>query len=197
MSRLYAIAFGAISLMLGLAAFIRSPVAGPVATETEALPSQPPVQSFTQSLAPASAPQPATKAATFEANSGWDRGPDRALEIPRGQSGQFHINVVIRGTPVKFMIDTGADILALTESQAQILGFSPNSSDFKPVLQSASGPAYGAEIRLEKIEIAGTELHDIQAMVVKGLSVNLLGQSVLRQMGGIELSGDKMVIRPR
>ena len=42
---------------------------------------------------------------------------------------------------------------------------------------------------------AGKTMHEVDAVVVKGLTVNLLGQSVLRQLGGIELTGDKMVIR--
>ncbi|NCU10949.1 MAG: TIGR02281 family clan AA aspartic protease, partial [Sphingomonadaceae bacterium] len=35
------------------------------------------------------------------------------------------------------------------------------------------------------------------AVVVKDLGTNLLGQSLLRQLGSVELKGDKMLIRVR
>ena len=64
-------------------------------------------------------------------------------------------------------------------------------------MQTASGVGYGAPITLDEIEIAGQKLHDVDAVVVKDLGTNLLGQSALRRLGSVELKGDKMVIKPR
>jgi predicted aspartyl protease len=36
----------------------------------------------------------------------------------------------------------------------------------------------------------------VSAVVIRGLPVNLLGQSVLRRLGSVQLSGDRMVIQP-
>ena len=44
-------------------------------------------------------------------------------------------------------------------------------------------------------EVAGKVVRDVEAVVVQDLAVNLLGQSVLRELGGVELKGDEMVIR--
>ena len=38
------------------------------------------------------------------------------------------------------------------------------------------------------------EVRNVDAVVVEGLPTNLLGQSVLRRLGKVELSGDRMVI---
>ena len=64
-------------------------------------------------------------------------------------------------------------------------------------MQTASGVGYGAPVTLDEIEVAGMTLRNVDAVVVQGLSVNLLGQSVLRKLGGVELKGDSMVIRSR
>lgn len=120
-----------------------------------------------------------------------------ALLLLRDGSGQFHLTAKLNGNEVEFLVDTGADVVALTEEEAQQLGLGLSPSDFAPMMQTASGVANGAAVRLNELEVAGVLLHDVDAVVVQGLTTNLLGQSVLRQLGGIELKGDKMVIHPR
>ncbi|NOU02416.1 MAG: retroviral-like aspartic protease family protein, partial [Novosphingobium sp.] len=71
----------------------------------------------------------------------------------------------------------------------------PDRSEFQPVMQTASGVGYGARITIDSIEIGGSEFRNVEAVVVDGLGTNLLGQSVLRQFGKVELQGDRMVIR--
>ena len=120
-----------------------------------------------------------------------------ALLLRRDRSGQFHLEGNINNNAVNFLVDTGADMLALTEDEAANLNLSLSPGDFQPVMQTASGVGYGAPVKLDEVEIAGTTLRDVDAVVVRGLSVNLLGQSVLRQLGGVELKGDTMLIRSR
>jgi len=64
-----------------------------------------------------------------------------------------------------------------------------------PLMQTASGTGYGTMIRLGTIEVAGGDFHDVEAAVIDGLEVNLLGQSVLGQLGEVRLEGDRMVLR--
>ena len=120
-----------------------------------------------------------------------------ALLLLRDGSGQFHLTAKVNGNEAEFLVDTGADVVALTEEEAQQLGLGLSPRDFAPMMQTASGVANGAAVRLNELEVAGVLLHDVDAVVVQGLTSNLLGQSVLRQLGGIELKGDKMVINPR
>ena len=50
-------------------------------------------------------------------------------------------------------------------------------------------------MRIDKLEIAGAEFTDVEAAVIDGLHVNLLGQSVLGRFAQVSLQGDRMVIR--
>lgn len=131
----------------------------------------------------------ATKAKTDEAG--------KALTLSRDGSGQFTLRAEVNGSEVEFLVDTGADVVALTETEAEALGVLPDESEFQPTMQTASGVGYGAPVMLDEIEIAGQKLHDVEAVVVKDLGTNLLGQSALRRLGSVELKGDKMVIKPR
>ncbi len=121
----------------------------------------------------------------------------KALTLTRNESGQFSINVAVNGSDVEFLVDTGADMVALTEADADALGILPGEEEFQPTMRTASGVGYGAQITIDEIEIGGKKLHDVEAVVVKDLGTNLLGQTVLRQLRSVELKGDKMVIRAR
>jgi aspartyl protease family protein len=153
-------------------------------------------------LAAAFVPGPEADApqADLPAAQGKAREPDswhetRALTLKRDSTGQFHVNAGVNGERVRFLVDTGADMVALTVEEADTLGLT--YGEMQPIMQTAAGVGYGAPVEIEEIEVGGTVVRNVNAIVAQDLPVNLLGQSVLRQLGGVELSGDTMVIRPR
>ena len=117
------------------------------------------------------------------------------LVLERGGNGQFHLTAQVDGQDTDFLVDTGADTVALTVEEAERLGFPIDRESFEPLMQTASGTGYGTFVRLGTVEVAGSDFHDVEAAVIDGLEVNLLGQSVLRELGQVSLEGDRMVIR--
>ena len=170
MIRLFAIAFGAILAMML--------VAGAIMPEADSASTGPAAPAPTQSAS----------AAVSDA---------QALVLRRDGSGQFHVTALVEGQDVRFLVDTGADVVALTIDAAEQLGLPVDPGSFQPMMQTASGVGYGAPVTIDNLEVGGQEFRSVPAVVVEGLTVNLLGQSVLRQLGKVELSGDRMVIRPR
>lgn len=116
--------------------------------------------------------------------------------LARDASGQFHVTVTVNGHDLRFLVDTGADLVALTPQSAQDLGLHLAPEDFRPVLRTASGTGMGAPVTLDSVEISGRRLSHQPAVVAQGLSENLLGQSVLRNIGRVELKGDTMILVP-
>lgn len=135
--------------------------------------------------------------APVAAASGKPASETNALTLTRNGSGQFTLPALVNGSDMIFLVDTGADLVALTESDAEALGIMPAEEEFQPTIQTASGVGYGAPVVLSEVEVAGHTFNDVDAVVVKDLGTNLLGQSLLRQLGSVELKGDKMVIRAR
>lgn len=123
-------------------------------------------------------------------------GDADAMVLQRDPTGQFRLTATIDNQDVSFMVDTGADVVALTEDTATQLGILPPEGAFQPLMKTASGTGYGAPVVLDTVEIGGERFRNVEAVVMKGLETNLMGQTVLRQMGGIELRGNSMVIRP-
>ena len=118
-----------------------------------------------------------------------------ATVLRRDGSGQFHMTARVNGSDTRFLVDTGADVVALTTSDAEAMGIELAEEDFLPIMRTASGTGYGAPVTLDRIEIGETEFRNVEAVVIRGLGTNLLGQSVLRRLGKVELQGDRMILR--
>lgn len=120
-----------------------------------------------------------------------------SITLARDGSGQFHIGARVNGADTRFLVDTGADMLALTVADAERAGILVDPSAYVPILRTASGEGWGAMVRLDHFELGNTELRNVQAVVVRDLGVSLLGQTILSQFGRVELAGDRMVIEQR
>jgi len=116
-------------------------------------------------------------------------------QIARDESGQFRLTAQVNGQDARFLVDTGADMVALTVEDARNLGIDVDPESFEPIGRSASGVARGAVVRIDRFQLGDAEFHDVDAIVLEGLGTNLLGQSLLRRLGKVELRGDRMVIR--
>ena len=83
----------------------------------------------------------------------------------------------VDGRRIDFMVDTGASVIALTESSAAQVGIRPSRSDYNAPVSTANGVVKGARARLASVNIGGLEVRDVQAMVLPDevLSENLLG----------------------
>lgn len=116
------------------------------------------------------------------------------FRIERDGSGQFRVDALANGEDARFLVDTGADIVALGPDEAERLGVDFDPAAFAPIGRSASGTARGVMARLDRLELGGREFRDIDVAVIDGLQTNLLGQNLLRQMGRVAISGDRMTI---
>ncbi|MEO7248425.1 MAG: TIGR02281 family clan AA aspartic protease, partial [Novosphingobium sp.] len=99
--------------------------------------------------------------------------PGEDTIIHRDPSGQFRINGRINGLNSKFLVDTGADVIALTLETAQDAGIAVDPGTFQPMLQTASGEGMGARYVVKDLEIAGRPFTDVEVIVAQGLETNL------------------------
>ena len=145
--------------------------------------------------APRSAAPPSPMPAPGQTAPAKSAFAEEGLVLERDSGGQFHLTGEIDGQDTQFLIDTGADTVAITVDEAERLGLDVDPSSFEPITKTASGVGMGAVVELDRLEVAGSEFRGIEAIVIEGLEVNLLGQTVLRQLGQVSLQGDRMVIR--
>jgi aspartyl protease family protein len=148
-------------------------------------------------LLPSRNPETASAQAVDAANPGTasPTEPLRELTLERRQDGHFYVDGLVNGQATHFLIDTGASHIALTMDDAKRLGLDVSEGDMDYVAEGAGGPVRGQVVMLDRVSIGGRVVTNARAMVLEGLGVSLLGQSVLTQLGTLEMTGDRMVLR--
>lgn len=120
----------------------------------------------------------------------------RAAFIDREADGHYWTRADVAGTEVKFMVDTGASIVALTFRDAQRLGLAPETLAYDSEIRTAGGVTYGAPITLKSIRIGRVEVRDVAAVVLRSdLDQSLLGMSFLSELNSYEFRRGQLIIR--
>jgi aspartyl protease family protein len=118
---------------------------------------------------------------------------DGTIELRRGSDGHFHATLEVNGTPVRFMIDTGASSIVLSRRDARRVGIDPDALAYLGRARTANGVVPIAEVRLGRVEFAGYADTGVRASVTDGLlETSLLGMAYLDRFERIEISGDRM-----
>jgi aspartyl protease family protein len=108
----------------------------------------------------------------------------RSVTLLSDRLGHFQTNLQVDGRAIDFLVDTGASSVALRESDAARLGIHPSARDYNVMMQTANGIGKAARVRLNRVELKGITIYDVQAVVVPdaALSTNLLGMSFLSRV---------------
>ena len=118
-------------------------------------------------------------------------------DLHRAADGLFYVTALVNGTPVRFLFDTGANMVVLTRDDALRVGLAPGSSNAGDgdTMETAGGAAQIDRVTLSHIDVAGRRLSNVDAAVAsRGLKVSLLGQNLLSRLGPLTLAGDTIVI---
>ena len=90
------------------------------------------------------------------------------LVLDRGPSGHFETDASVNGQSLPFVVDTGADVVALTVDDARRAGLYVDPTSFKVIAEGASGPVRGQDIMLDRIEVNGHIVEHVRAAVLEG-----------------------------
>src|SRR5438067_1305992 len=116
--------------------------------------------------------------------------------IEPDRRGHFRVEGAVDGRRIEFLVDTGASVVTLTESDAARLGFHPAPRDYVAQLRTANGTVRGPPLRLGSVELGGLMLRNVQAVVLpdESLSENLLGLSFLSRLRRFEYRDGRLVL---
>ena len=119
------------------------------------------------------------------------------LRLNRQDDGHFHAQIEVGGVAILVLVDTGATVLALTDSDAARAGIRPPDSAFNQRVATAGGWQLVAPVTIDRLRLGNHELSGVQAVVMRGdtMGRSLLGQSVLNRMNSITIEGAEMRLR--
>jgi aspartyl protease family protein len=108
----------------------------------------------------------------------------RMVRLNSDGRGHFKVDARVDGRAVDFLVDTGASAVVLRESAAARLGIFVRPSQYTGRTQTANGVARYAPVKLNRVEVEGIVVRDVDAAVMSddALQVNLLGMTFLSRV---------------
>jgi aspartyl protease family protein len=121
----------------------------------------------------------------------------RAVQISRGQSGEFALQAKINGITTPMVIDTGATSVVLTHETAKAIGLPLELLEYDVDVQTAGGHTKAARLTLDRLAIGKLVERSVPALVVPHgqMKTNLLGMSFLDRLESWEVRSDSLVLR--
>ena len=117
------------------------------------------------------------------------------VSLQRSSDRHFYATASVNGHDVRFLVDTGASEIALTEDDARKVGIKFDPDRYELLGEGASGFVRGQYVNLDTIQIDGIHEKGVKAVVVEGAAVSLLGQPFLENIDEIVIRKGEMVLR--
>jgi aspartyl protease family protein len=137
---------------------------------------------------------PAANALTSRLTAGKPPAPN-ALSYRADRSGHFFVDAVVNGTPVHFLVDTGATLVALSPEDALAIGMSRGALSYTEKVSTAHGEARVARTTLREVRVNQLSIEEVPAVVMEQPSgVSLLGMSFLSRLGGYSIRDGVLTI---
>ena len=110
--------------------------------------------------------------------------PAPAVQIPRGQGGEFALHAKINGVKAPMVIDTGATSVVLTWETAKAIGLPLEMLEYDVDVETAGGHTKAARLTLDRLAVGKLVEKSVPALVVpRGqMKTNLLGMSFLDRL---------------
>jgi aspartyl protease family protein len=106
----------------------------------------------------------------------------QSVTLASDASGHFFTSGAINGTPVRFLVDTGATLIALPGRDAVRLGIDYRKGS-RGMINTANGPAVVYQVKFDRVKLGDIELTSVDGVVIEqGLEIALLGMSFLNRV---------------
>ena len=118
------------------------------------------------------------------------------VEVPKARDGHFYLTLDVNGSPISFVVDTGATNMVLGPRDAARAGLRADDLVFSGWASTANGTVQTARVSLDSVALGGITEHDLPA-VVNGaeLDTSLLGMEYLSRWDEVTIGADKMILR--
>lgn len=122
-------------------------------------------------------------------------GDGGAVSFRASAGGHFHIEARIDGTPIRFLVDTGATDIVLSPADARRLGFDPARLRFDRSYRTANGIVQGAPVTLGELTVGPIRLTNVPATVNGAeMGQSLLGMRFLNRLKAYEVKDGKLTL---
>lgn len=123
-------------------------------------------------------------------------GSGRQVVLSAGSGGHFIADGSVNGRVARFMVDTGATLVALSQADAQRIGL-PFEQSPRAMVQTANGLVPVHRVRLDVVRLGDVQVYGIDAVVMPvSMPHILLGNSFLAHFQ-MRLENDRLTLDKR
>jgi aspartyl protease family protein len=106
-------------------------------------------------------------------------GGGKQIVLTAQTGGHFHANGTINGQSARFVVDTGASVVAMDKYEAERLGVDYKNGR-RGITRTANGDAVAYAAKLKSVRIGDVQVYDVDAIVLPApMPYILLGNSFL------------------
>ena len=128
--------------------------------------------------------------------------PEQVVEggetrIPLSRDGHFWVTGNVNGTQVRFLIDTGATLTALSSDAAANGGVEPIPYRQPVIMRTANGNAPAQLASIDRLQAGSVIAHDLDAVVSPAIGdVNVLGMNFLSRLDSWRVEDNVLILVP-
>lgn len=128
--------------------------------------------------------------------SGSDAEGIQTVSIGQSANGHYEVNALVNDQRVRFMIDTGASTIVLTEADASKAGIDISGLRYTVPVSTANGRTMAAYVELQEIKIGAITRQNLRALVAQDghLDVSLLGMNFMNSLSGYKVQRDQLIM---
>jgi len=121
--------------------------------------------------------------------------PEPGRTIERSADGLFYVEARLNGVPVRFAVDTGANVTVLCAPDARRAGLVDHQLAYDQTILTGGGHVQAARTEVTKMSVMHVDLADVPLVIARGrFPVSILGHDVMRRMGPILIDADRMTL---
>jgi aspartyl protease family protein len=116
------------------------------------------------------------------------------VRIPMAIDGHFWVDGAINGTPVKFLVDSGATVTTIDRATAVRAGATVDDARDQ-LVRTGNGMISVSRGRAQSLQIASIERADVGLHVVDGDDMNVLGMNFLSSLTRWSVEGRWLILQ--
>ena len=117
------------------------------------------------------------------------------IELPRAPDGHYYLTAEVNGVPLRFVVDTGASRIVLSQQDARRAGIDTGELVYTGRAFTANGEVRTAPVRLDRIEVGPIRDTNLRAVVNGGeMEGSLLGLDYLHRFSRVEIAEGRLVL---